>query len=122
MQVRVLLLLGLLSMQVTCGKPGEPVTRGRYFIDNRLDLSLNAIGTSDQGPSVDFTDSIPAHTKSLFMEVTEGSGGHVLPSNFLTTFLITNEAGDTVYTGVHNEDWERDQPIPSRADLILVIE
>ncbi|MEO8589278.1 MAG: hypothetical protein ABI432_07925, partial [Flavobacteriales bacterium] len=111
---------------VACGKPVELETHGRYFIDNRTDTALYAKGTMTQGTSAVFTDSISAHTRSLFLEVSDGSGGHVRPSNFLITFMVSADSMGTlveVYSGVHNDDW---LTVPTASvrdvDLVLVIE
>lgn len=115
------------AMLTACIKPNvEPMTRARYYIDNRTDsaLALNVEALYDNADLL--TDSLPAQTITAIDDVVQGSGGHVLPSNFYRTFAVTfvDSLGNTVavYSGVHNEDWERITLSADRTELMMVID
>lgn len=108
-----------------CTKP-EPIEHGSYYLDNRTPyvLHLHIEQHWDEGHQL--RDSIPPDTLLRFMDVTQGSGGHVLPSNFIKRFnVVRNDSllGEVIeYEGVRNDHWQRMDLSPDRTDLVLVIE
>jgi len=101
-----------LLLFASCSKPDDPVSYGRYLIENR-DLTLLA-------------DSLPVASTTLILEVTQASGGQILPSEFLHTLVITrtDSLGNTtqVYSGVHDADWQSTATSENHDDLRLVVQ
>lgn len=104
----------------------EPMAYGRYYIDNRTDSALVVSAEALYGQADLLTDSLPAQSITAIDEVVQGSGGHVLPSNFYRGFAVTfvDSMGNAsvLYSGVRNEDWERVSTIADRTELMLVID
>lgn len=74
------LIIILLSSLLSC--TNEPIAKGVYFIDNKTTSNLK-ISASFNGEQITFLDSlVEAGYVNHVYSVTEGSGGHVLPSNF----------------------------------------
>lgn len=99
---------------------GEMMTLGWYFVRNltgkpvHLDArtAMGSLGVSEVAP-----DRI-----ELILSVTEGSGGHVRPSNILYSFSARAE-GDAKprYTGVRNDDWQDIGPKCGRERYLLTL-
>ncbi|MBK9176932.1 MAG: hypothetical protein IPM46_11485 [Flavobacteriales bacterium] len=109
-----------------CARITEPVTLGSYYVENLTGAPLRVEATTLFGDSSVLSDSVPSGESTLFLEVSEGSGGHVLPSNFLRTFEVhgADSTGSQVvlYAGVHNTDWVVVDRSPRRVDLLLRID
>ena len=114
------------AAMVTCCHKPEPIEHGSYYIDNRTAeaLHLSIVQHWDDGNQLN--EIIPPDTLLRFMDVTQGSGGHVLPSNFIKRFTVTRTdslLGEVVvYEGVRNGDWRREDLSSGRTDLVLLIE
>ncbi len=71
-------------------------------------------------------DSIVAGTTVDIMDVEEGSGGHVYPSNFLTDLRITawDSSGIEVelYRGIRDNEWRRVGSSGNWTALLLEVE
>ncbi|QQR86888.1 MAG: hypothetical protein IPJ76_01290 [Flavobacteriales bacterium] len=104
----------------------EPMAYGRYYVDNRTDSALVVSAEALYGQADLLTDSLQAQSITAIDDVVQGSGGHVLPSNFYRGFAVTfvDSMGNAsvLYSGVRNEDWERVSTIADRTELILVID
>lgn len=114
----IILLFSLLSCT------NEPMARGVYFIDNKTTSNLK-ISASYNGEQIIFLDSlVETERVNHVYSVTEGSGGHVLPSNFFSSFevfAITGSGDSLVYEGVRNDDWITSSNTIDQ-DITLVIE
>lgn len=108
-----------------CTKP-EPIEHGSYYLDNRTPYVLHLRIEQHWDEGHQLRVSIPPDTLLRFMDVTQGSGGHVLPSNFIKRFsVVRNDSllGEVIeYEGVRNDHWQRMDLSPDRTDLVLVIE
>lgn len=104
----------------------EPMAHARYFIDNRTDSALVVSAEAIYGEVDLLTDSLPAQTITAIDEVVQGSGGHVLPSNFYRAFEVSfvDSLGSAtvLYSGVSNADWERISTFADRTELVLLID
>lgn len=104
----------------------EPMAYGRYYVDNRTDSALVVSAEALYGEADLLTDSIPPQSITAIAEVVQGSGGHVLPSNFYRAFAVTVEdslgSASVLYSGVRNEDWDRISSFADRTELVLVID
>lgn len=125
--VPIVLCIAAGAMLTACIKPiVEPMTRARYYIDNRTDSALALSLEALYGEADLLTDSLPAQTITAIDDVVQGSGGHVLPSNFYRSFAVTfvDSLGNTVavYSGVHNEDWEQISQYDERTHFVLIID
>src|SRR5436190_20513295 len=79
----------LLLLFASCSKPDDPVSYGRYLIENRDSTALHVAATGHHGPLTLLADSLPVASTTLILEVTQASGGQILPSEFLHTLVIT---------------------------------
>lgn len=104
------LCFALVTVFGACGKTKELVSRGYYFIDNHSSTDIRIEATLN-GASVRLErDTLLSTTKELIYVAVEATGGHVLPSNFFTTFKvysITGNQDSLIYEGVNNSDWIR---------------
>ncbi len=83
----------------------EAINYGRYFIRNNQRQTLHASGV-DRGGVTPRTLDIPPGATVEVWRVSEGTGGHVRPTNFFASITITPIAGGApVYSGVRNDDW-----------------
>jgi hypothetical protein len=116
--MRTLILMVIVSLLVcACRKP-EPIVHASYFVDNRSGHVLQLQGEGLHRPAVFLTTEIPIGSRTRFMDVAMGSGGHVLPSNFLSSFRVM--AGDSLlYEGVNNSHWQQQD---GKHHYVLVIE
>jgi hypothetical protein len=107
-----------------CIKPEEPITCGSYHFDNRAEHVLHLAIAPHWNDFEARRDSIPPDTLLRFMDVTQGSCGHVLPGNFIKRFTVTRTDSllGVVYEGVRNGDWDRADLFSRRTDLVLVVE
>lgn len=126
MDRKVALLLASLLL-AACIKPiVEPTSNGRYLIDNRTGSGLQVEAETPYGPVTWLADSLPPDTITAFVDVSQCSGGHVLPSNFFKTFALTtvDSLGNAVvvYSGVRNGDWMHSSARDGRMHLTLVVE
>lgn len=125
--VPIVLCLAAGAMLTACIKPiVEPMTRARYYVDNRTDSALAINVEVLYGEADLLTDSLPAQTITAIDDVVQGSGGHVLPSNFYRSFAVTfvDSVGNAsvLYTGVRNEEWERIGQYDERTHFVLIID
>lgn len=123
---RPLLLSAGILLAASCHKPEEPFSRGAYHVENRTSAVLRIDATGHLGDVDLLTDSIQSEATALIMLVSEGSGGHIMPSNFLQELMINSVdstgASIPVYSGVRDADWQRMGQSQDRTDLLLVIE
>ncbi|MBK8226962.1 MAG: hypothetical protein IPK70_07280 [Flavobacteriales bacterium] len=123
---RPLVLSAGILLAASCHKPKEPISRGAYHVENRTSDVLRIDATGHHGDVDLLTDSIQSEANALIMIVTEGSGGHIMPSNFLRELMISSidstGASILVYSGVRDADWQRTGQSQDRTDLLLVIE
>jgi hypothetical protein len=100
------------------------MSKGVYFIENKTTSDLK-ISASYNGEKIIFLDSlVEAGLLNHIYSVTEGSGGHVMPSNFFTefkVFALTANGDSLVYDGVNNADWEASGNTADQ-DFILVVD
>lgn len=99
---------------------GEMITFGRYFVRNLTGKPVHLEAKTAMGPLGDA--DVPPDQIDLILEVSEGSGGHVRPSNILYAFSATAE-GETEprYTGVRNDDWQDIGPKCGRERYLLTL-
>jgi hypothetical protein len=116
----------LLALGLAACRKVEPRSRASYLVRNGGDATVHLWAQQRSGAVALRVDSIAAGATAEILEVVEGSGGHVYPSNFLTDLRITardsSGAEVEVYRGVRNGDWVR---MDSRGDwtgLLLELE
>jgi hypothetical protein len=83
----------------------EMVSEADYFVRNETDASVvvRAYGIDFGMRIVDVT--VPAGAEVRIFHALEGSGGHVMPSNFFRRFEVLRGTR-AVYQGVRNGDWQ----------------
>lgn len=121
----IAIVLFITCLLVSCMKPGpEPVASASYRVSCQLGTGLHISAQDFAGQVVLLTDTVPPGATAEIMQVTECSGGHVFPSNFLTNLSIsTSDSTGTyeVYTGVHNGDWAMMEGDDARTVLVLAV-
>jgi hypothetical protein len=96
----------------------ETVNYGRYFVHNRFPYAVR-IATTGYPVA---TTLLPAGAVTHIGDVAEGTGGHVMPSNFFESFTVRPATGGrVVYSGVRNQDWRQIGRSCPRARFLLVI-
>ena len=118
----VLLLLLIFS---ACTTIKEPVTTGYYYVVNKGDQFLRLEASYIGNPILLTEDTIPPFDTTFIFTAIEGSGGHVLPSNFFSTFQVTlvQPGNDSLlYSGVNNYDWKNAAFREGGRNLVLLIE
>ncbi|MGB6049111.1 MAG: hypothetical protein WBG34_16060 [Flavobacteriales bacterium] len=103
----------------------EYVSHGSYLVENATSTVLHIHAVGLWGPVVLLADSVLPGTTTEFFQVTEGSGGHLMPSNFLSELVITQ--GDrtspaVVYNGIRNDDWHTPGTVNGRVVYLLKIQ
>lgn len=119
MRVRSVLFTAVLL--AGCRKP-EPVQQADYFVQNATTLGLRIEHTPSfnlDAPLI--TDTVPPGARVHFLSVSEGSGGHAMPSNFLSSFSLL-ATDSVIYSGVRNSDWVREGEVDGRLQVVLVID
>lgn len=102
---RYLLLLGFFT---SCIQPKELESTAYYYIVNEGSDSLR-IEAEQYGSGLQLEQDtiLPLDTTFVFTAF-DGSGGHVLPSNFFSAFKVFslhNGQDSLIYSGVKNNDW-----------------
>lgn len=114
----------LIPLMVFISCTNEPMAKGVYFIENKTTTDLKLTASFNNEP-INFLDSlVEAGLVNHVYSVTEGTGGHVMPSNFFTdfkVFALTANGDSLVYEGVNNADWKVSGNTPDQ-DFILVVE
>lgn len=98
------------------GLHAEQVNYGRYFVTNQ---TKEAIRLQAGGVTLRTSEIPPGATAAIF-DAAEGSGGHVWPSNFFSSFSVESSHG-TVYSGVNDRDWVDRGGYCGRARYELVV-
>ena len=120
-----LLALSLVTLALASCLRKEAHDSASYRIDCRLSTGLKVMTESTNGGVTVITDTVAPGTVSEIVQVNECSGGHVLPSNFLSRFTITttdSTGTHEVYSGVNNADWLETGSSCGRKVLLLVVE
>lgn len=110
----VIFLCGLLSLAMVCTNCngiGEPITHGDYYITNNTvsKLIIAAFGNFGTGEMALIANEINPGDKTHIFTFTEGSGGHVMPSNAWGDFYVyagIKSDSTVIYSGIENNDWE----------------
>ena len=103
----------------------EPRAEAIYRIECRLPTGLNIAAEDASGPLDLITDTVAPGEVAMIMHVTECSGGHVFPSNFLTRLSIStadSSGAYEVYSGVVDAHWNEAGMAHEQKVLVLVIE
>lgn len=95
----------------------ELVSHGRWFVTNATKAPLDL--TMDPAVPLVVSHVDPGMTVAI-ASVSEGSGGHVRPSNFITFFAVES-GGKKVYTGVHDVDWKDAGSLCGHRRFVLVV-
>lgn len=94
----------------------EPVSEADYYVRNETSLVVSLSATSLSGEPVTLVrESVPPAGEALIYHAVEGTGGHVMPSNFFRAFLAS-QSGKPLYSGVLDTDWKEG---PGRYTLTL---
>ena len=112
MNSKVLIFFSFLSIalvNIRCDRIVEPITHGDYYITNNTTsmLIISAFFGSEELQML--ANEIKPGEKTHIYTFTEGSGGHVMPSNAWDDFIIYSEnisEENIVYSGINNSDWE----------------
>jgi len=103
----------------------EPVTTAEYYVTNNTGHNL-LVQFDKANTPVLLQDSIVAPgSNMLIYKVAEMTGGHVLPSNFLTdirVFALLASGDSLVYQGINNADWHQGGSSSSAIQLTLIIQ
>lgn len=104
--IRLLTVLLITLNLPACGEGPvvDPVTHATYYVINETDGDVLFRATRLWSEEV-LEVTIPAREIVELDRVTEGSGGHVLPSNFYGPYSVTPVDGGTVLFPV-NADWQ----------------
>jgi hypothetical protein len=91
----------------------EPIAHGDYYIINNTSsvLTISAFGVFGIGEVALLTNEISAGTTAHIYTFTEGSGGHVMPSNAWEDFYVysgTQSDNTIIYSGVVDSDWKEE--------------
>lgn len=109
----------------SCMVPEQPDVRALYYVENRRDTTVHIAMTTHLGDAPLRTDSIQPSGTEFILQVIEGAGV-LLPSAFMETFVVVaaDSLGeiDTIYNGVHDEDWQRVPITNSRETITFVVE
>jgi hypothetical protein len=119
---RIIVLLFIFS---ACTTTKEPVSTGYYYVLNKGDQFLRLEASYMGNPILLEEDTIPPLDTTFIFTAIEGSGGHVLPSNFFSTFQVTlvQPGNDSLlYSGVNNYDWKNEAFREGGRNLVLFIE
>lgn len=115
----------LLPLMASCMVPEQPDVRALYYVENRRDTTVHIAMTTHLGDAPLRTDSIQPSGTEFILQVIEGAGV-LLPSAFMETFVVVaaDSLGeiDTIYNGVHDEDWQRVPITNSRETITFVVE
>ena len=114
MRKNILILWVLLSGSLIfnhCNRIIEPIAHGDYYVTNatKSNLIIAASGNFGSGEAKLLTDEIGSGDKIHIYTFTEGSGGHVMPSNAWSDFIVyAGHKSDStiIYSGIDNSDWE----------------
>lgn len=90
---------------------------GRWFVTNTTTEPI--VLRTDPSVQLLVTQIAPGETRAI-KAVSEGSGGHVRPSNFIQTFSVES-GGKTIYEGVRNADWEDAGALCGHQRFVLVV-
>ena len=95
---------------VACEKNVDPMTSGDYYVTNNTTntVILAAEGNWGSGAVALLADEVLVGSKTHVYTFTEGSGGHVLPSNAWGDFYVYDSIvsdSNIIYSGIHNADW-----------------
>jgi hypothetical protein len=84
----------------------EAVSEADYYVRNDTSLPVSLSATALFGePVILLQDTVPAGGEALIYHALEGTGGHVMPSNFFHAFTAS-QSGKTLYSGVRDADWQ----------------
>jgi len=108
MNRRYILIILLLFIRCT-GLP-EPVGHGDYYVTNNTSqlLLISALESWTDNEVELITNQIETGEKMHVYTFTEGSGGHVMPSNAFSEFTIYTDdktVQNIIYSRVVNKDW-----------------
>ena len=100
----------------------EPMNSGDYYITNNTSavLIISAIGLFGTGEATLLTNEIDPGDKTQIFTFTEGSGGHVMPSNAWEEFSIYSgikSENTLVYSGIADDDW-KEESLSSEGRLV----
>ncbi len=95
---------------INCEKVVEPITHGDYYITNNTTDKLHVRAFYDFNEEEDLlVNEINPGSKVHIFTFTEGTGGHVMPSNAWTDFYIYSgyiSDSTIIYSCIENSDWE----------------
>ncbi|MFT3925251.1 MAG: hypothetical protein QM778_22125 [Myxococcales bacterium] len=84
----------------------EPVSEADYYVRNQTAAAVSLAATDLSGGPVQLLqDRLAPGEEARIYHALEGTGGHVMPSNFFENFTVTSGT-DVTYSGVRNEDWK----------------
>ena len=118
---RIIVLLFIFS---ACTTTKEPVSTGYYYVLNKGDQFLRLKASYMGNPILLEEDTIPPLDTTFIFTAIEGSGGHVLPSNFFSTFQVTlvQPGNDSLlYSGVNNNAWKNVSFRQGAQNLMLTV-
>ena len=119
--MRVPLVLLTALVLAACQKP-EPIQRADYFVQNTTTFALRIEHTPSFNLDAPLlTDTVLPGARVHILSVSEGSGGHAMPSTFFSTFSLL-AVDSVIYSGVRNSDWLREGEVDGRLQLVLVID
>lgn len=100
----------ILVVSFNCRGIPEYVSHGEYYITNNTTnkLIVEAFGTWGIGEVELLTNEINPGDKTHIYTFTEGSSGHVRPSNAWAEFYVYSETkndSSIIYFGINDKDW-----------------
>jgi len=106
-------LLSIALVCTNCNKIVEPITHGDYYIRNNTvsKLIITAFENIGTGEIELLANEISQGGKTHIFTFTEGSGGHVMPSNAWDDFYVYSgikSDSTIIYSGIENNDWKFD--------------
>lgn len=113
-----------LLLLASCMEPETPDVRALYYVENRRSTTVHLALTTHLGDAPLRTDSVRPSTTEFILQVIEGAG-ELQPSAFMETFIVTADSlgvTDTIYSGVHDTDWQRVPITNSRETVTFVVE
>ena len=112
-QVVLILSSYFFILVVNCTGIPEYVSHGDYYITNNTSnkLIFEAFGNWSTGEVDLLTNTNNPGDKTHIYTFTEGSGGHVRPSNSWDEFYVyagVKSDSTKIYSGIKNNDWEHE--------------
>jgi len=100
---------------------GDASSGAQYLINNETSEFLTVSGEDNGIPVELLVDQILPNSRMHFYTAIQGSGGHLLPSNYFDVFTIS-VGPTTVYEGVSDGDWEETTGANGERALELTIQ